>query len=68
MKTILKVELVLDPIDQAVMYSQDRSINWKGDLTDNMRELMDGSFKKFFYATVEEGVITLNAVAPNQDW
>jgi hypothetical protein len=68
---IVKVQVSLDtnlPVQQVLVYNEDRSVLYQGDITPEIVQHMDGCFKAYFYAHIDGKLIVLDRLAPVQEW
>jgi hypothetical protein len=67
---VVKVQLSLHPPGGNVctVYNDDRSVFGLLPTPNDVRHLMRGREKAYFWATMRRGKITLGAKAPTQDW
>ena len=67
---IVKVQVPMDTNMEplALVYNKDRSLEWMLPIEDDLRKAMDGGYKQYWFAHLEDKVIILDRVAPWQDW
>lgn len=70
-REIFKVQVPLesnDPNPPALAYNRTRSIQSFIPMSEELRIVMDGAPKKFFYAEKVGGTLAIDGEAPAQDW
>jgi len=68
---IVKVQISLShtkDFTQMLVYNEDKSILYEGDLTRRVEKLMGDSVKRFFYAKLKGTEVVLDRKAPWQEW
>lgn len=53
---------------QVLIYNRERDIQWQGEASKEILELMKGENKKYFYATLVDTKINLSHEADWQKW
>lgn len=70
-EVIVKVQLSLASSDGAqsvLVYDEERVHVWEGEVSDDVREAMDGEPKKYFLADVSQPIIRLIEEVEAQGW
>ncbi len=65
---IVKVQVSLSLPVEVLIYDEDKEWWYKGPLPKDVRKVMRGQVKLFFYATLRRGAICLHEEAPWQEW
>ena len=69
---IVKVQVSLfttEAARQVLIYNEDRSITYQGDVTPEILDVMDGERKRYFFAVMnDDKTIGLEDPAPEHDW
>jgi hypothetical protein len=70
---IVKVQLPLmtdEEVPQALIYNEDRSVQFQVPVTDHILKGMDGRFKRYFEAARDEQYVNIMFHRPveDQDW
>lgn len=57
------------PKPQMLIYNKGRTVEFEGDLTDDVAKLLGERLKAFFHARIDnKGVVHLDKPAPDQSW
>lgn len=67
MTCIVKVQRPLftfSKVEEVLIYNADRSVEVFVDMTEDLLERMDDSFKEYFYYTIEDGILILGKKVP----
>lgn len=71
-KFVVKVQISImtsEEMPQILIYNDDRTVEYMGDASQDMIEIMGGEVKKFYYAHLDERhQINIDGPAPYQEW
>ncbi len=62
------VKVQVSATRKMLVYNADRSLFFEGTASDDVFALMDGEDKRFFFAALVGGKISLEDPAPEQSW
>lgn len=68
---IVKVQIPLAtnaPTPMALIYNEDRSVEYQTPVTRDLRRKMKGQWKTFMHAELVDTILHLGKMAPWQDW